>query len=141
MSQILGEYRHTLDEKNRTFLPSKIRSDIGSEYVLTRGLDKCLTLYPIESWQKFDAKIEALPSIKAKAVRRWIYGFSQSGTVDKQGRILIPSAYVEYAGLGTNIVTLGVGDHIEIWSEEEFEKTVKGMDAAEIEEILIDMGM
>ncbi len=138
---ILGEYRHTLDAKNRTFLPAKLREVLGERIVIAQGVDKCLTVYPMESWEKFEAKVAELPPIKARQVRRWIYGFSQDTTVDSQGRVLIPNAYKEYAGLEKNLVSLGVGDHIEIWSEDEFEATVKGISAEEIEETLIEMGM
>lgn len=138
---ILGEYRHTLDAKNRTFLPAKLREVLGERIVIAQGVDKCLTVYPMESWEKFEAKVAELPPIKARQVRRWIYGFSQDTTIDSQGRVLIPNAYKEYAGLEKNLVSLGVGDHIEIWSEDEFEATVKGISAEEIEETLIEMGM
>lgn len=138
---ILGEYRHTLDAKNRTFLPAKLREALGESIVIARGIDKCITVYPMESWKKFEESVEALPPIKARQVRRWIYGFSQDATVDAQGRIVVPPTFKAYAGLEKNIVSLGVGDHIEIWSEADYEAMVNDMSAKEIEETLIEMGM
>ena len=138
---ILGEFRHTLDAKNRTFLPAKLREVLGENIVIARGIDKCITVYPMESWKKFEESIESLPPIKARQVRRWIYGFAQDTTVDAQGRVVIPTSFKSYAELEKNIVSLGVGDHIEIWSEAEYEAMVGGMNAKDIEETLIEMGM
>ena len=138
---ILGEFRHTLDAKNRTFLPAKLREVLGENIVIARGIDKCITVYPMESWKKFEESIESLPPIKARQVRRWIYGFAQDTTVDAQGRVVIPTSFKAYAELEKNIVSLGVGDHIEIWSEAEYEAMVGGMNAKDIEETLIEMGM
>ena len=138
---ILGEFRHTLDAKNRTFLPAKLRDALGENIVIARGIDKCITVYPMESWKKFEASIEQLPPIKARQVRRWIYGFALDTTVDSQGRVVIPPAFKQYADLSKNIVSLGVGDHIEIWSEDAYEAMVGSMKAEDIEETLIEMGM
>lgn len=138
---ILGEYRHTLDAKNRTFLPAKLREALGENIVIARGIDKCVTVYPMESWKKFEESVDALPPIKARQVRRWIYGFAQDTTVDAQGRVVIPPTFKAYAGLEKNIVSIGVGDHIEIWSENDYSAMVNDMSAKEIEETLIEMGM
>lgn len=138
---ILGEFKHTLDAKNRTFLPAKLREALGENIVIARGIDKCITVYPMESWKKFEESIESLPPIKARQVRRWIYGFAQDTVVDTQGRVVIPPSFKAYAELEKNIVSLGVGDHIEIWSETEYEAMVGDMNAKDIEETLIEMGM
>ena len=151
----LGEYRHTLDSKKRTFLPSKLREKLGSEVVIARGVDKCLTLYTAEGWKKFEEKIEELPPIRARAVRRWLYGFSGEVTIDSQGRIAIPKNLVEYAELEGkksdddkeekgnvyNIVSVGVGDHVEIWSEQEYENVINNMSADQIAAALAELGM
>ena len=151
----LGEYRHTLDSKKRTFLPSKLREKLGSEVVIARGVDKCLTLYTAEGWKKFEEKIEELPPIRARAVRRWLYGFSGEVTIDSQGRIAIPKNLVEYAELTGkksdddkeekgnvyNIVSVGVGDHVEIWSEQEYENVINNMSADQIAAALAELGM
>lgn len=138
---MLGEHRHTLDAKNRTFLPAKLREALGETVIIARGVDKCLTVYPLDSWQKFQETIENYPPIKARQVRRWVYGLSQDTSVDSQGRIVIPPVFKAYAGLDKNIVSLGVGDHIEIWNEEDYDAMVNGMSAEEIAETLIEMGM
>lgn len=152
----LGEYRHTLDSKKRTFLPSKLREKLGSEVVIARGVDKCLTLYTMEGWKKFEEKIEELPPIRARSVRRWLYGFSGEVTIDSQGRIAIPKHLVEYAELAGkksedekeekgsavyNIVSVGVGDHIEIWSEQEYENMINTMSAEQVAAALTELGM
>ncbi len=140
---INGEYRHTLDSKNRTFLPAKLREALGENIVIARGIgkDKCISVYPMDAWTQFVAKIDTLPAIQARTVRRWVYGLSQDAAIDSQGRTVIPAKFAEYAGLKKNIVSLGVGDHIEIWDEEEYDSMISNIDGVAIEETLINWGM
>ena len=140
---INGEYRHTLDSKNRTFLPAKLREALGENIVIARGIgkDKCISVYPMDAWTQFGAKIDTLPAIQARTVRRWVYGLSQDAAIDSQGRTVIPAKFAEYAGLKKNIVSLGVGDHIEIWDEEEYDSMISNIDGVAIEETLINWGM
>jgi len=138
---MLGEHRHTLDAKNRTFIPAKLRDALGETVIIARGVDKCLSLYPLDSWQKFQETIESYPPIKARQVKRWIYGLSQDTTIDAQGRIVIPTVLKDYAGLEKNIVSLGVGDHVEIWNEEDYDALLDDMKGEEIAATLMEMGM
>lgn len=138
-----GEYSHTIDAKGRTFLPAKLRESLGTTVIIAQGLDKCLTIYPLESWKKFEEKVNDLPPIQARRARRWIYGFSQDTDIDSQGRVLIPDRFVKYAGFEKNIISLGVGDHIEVWSENGYREMLddEEMDPAAIAQALIDSGM
>ncbi len=140
-NMLYGEHRHTIDAKKRLFLPSEFRAPLGSEVVITKSTDKCITVYPLEAWEQLKDKINSLPPIKAKEARRWIYGSSKKTAVDVQGRIAIPQNLCDYAEFEKNIVTIGVGDYAEIWSEAVYDKMTAGLNASDVENILIELGM
>ena len=89
----IGEYSHNLDNKGRIIIPSKFREELHSSFILTRGLDGCLTIYSVEQWNKIFEKINKLPTTK-KAVRQYTRVLTSNASecvLDNQGRILIPS--------------------------------------------------
>ncbi len=119
---LIGEYHHSLDEKNRLIIPSKFRAEIGNEFIITRGLDRCLFIYSKDEWEKIVNKLSTLPFTK-KDARDFLRFFLSGATVcefDKQGRIIITSPLVQYAGLKKDCVIIGVNERLEIWSEESF---------------------
>ena len=119
-----GEYKHSIDDKGRLIIPSKIRQEIGKEIIITRGLDGCLFGYPKDTWKK---RIEELNSLQytKKDVRAFTRFFT-SGVVtldfDKQGRINKPNYLSDYASLGKDVVIIGVSDRIEIWSDKAWDE-------------------
>ncbi len=115
----MGEYQHTLDEKGRMIIPVKFREGLGSHFVMTRGLDKCLFVYPMSDWETLEAKLKALPMTRAdaRAFVRFFFSGATECELDKQGRILIPQTLRDYAELGKDCVVLGVSNRVEIWSE------------------------
>ena len=115
-----GEYSHTLDVKGRIIVPSKIRESLGFEFIVTKGEDKCLVIYPKDEWNERAKKLKELPT-SDKYVRRYIRSVFASATnceVDKQGRIMIPQILREHAGLEKDVVIAGVLGRVEIWSRE-----------------------
>lgn len=119
---LIGEYHHSLDEKNRLIIPSKFRAEIGNEFIITRGLDRCLFIYSKDEWEKIVNKLSTLPFTK-KDARDFLRFFLSGATVcefDKQGRIIITSPLVQYAGLKKDCVIIGVNERLEIWGEESF---------------------
>ena len=120
----IGEYSHNLDDKNRLMIPSKFREQLLNIFILTRGLDGCLIIYSIDSWQEITAKLNNLPFTKKDA--RDFLRFIASGAVnlefDKQGRIVIPNNLKKHANLIKECVIIGTIDKIEIWSKENWEK-------------------
>ena len=109
MARLCGTYKHTIDKKNRMFLPAKIRANIGDKFIAAKSLSaECIALYPIEVWEELFSAMEEL-------------------TPDDKGRILIPAELCKYAGLEKDIVVIGVDDHAEIWSD------VKRSEAEELE--------
>ena len=120
----IGEYNHTIDSKGRLIVPSKFREALGDEFVVTKGLDGCLFVYPMEEWSAFTDKLKELPLTKkdARQFSRFFLAGAASCEVDKQGRILIPAVLREFAGLEKDAVLVGVSSRIEIWSRSNWEK-------------------
>ena len=120
----MGEYHHNMDEKSRIIMPSKFRYDLGETFVITRGIDSCLFVYPKETWNNITNKLNEL-SFTKKDVRSFQRFFLSAATIcefDKQGRINISSPLASYANLTKECVIIGVNDRIEIWSKENFDK-------------------
>lgn len=116
----VGEYHHTIDEKGRMIIPAKFRGELGTNFVVTRGLENCLFVYSYEEWNKIVAKLNSLPFTKkdARNFNRFFLSGANQVELDKQGRINIASSLIEYANLEKECVVLGVGDRLEIWSKD-----------------------
>jgi MraZ protein len=113
----LGEYQHTLDAKGRVSLPRKHRDEIGSRVVVSKGLEKCLYVYPAEGYQTFVRSLLDSGDFdrNARQVRRFFTSGANEVDIDTAGRVAVSPALREFAGLGRDVVVAGVGDHIEIW--------------------------
>lgn len=114
----IGEYNHTLDNKSRITIPSKFRETLGEDFVITKGLDSCLFIYPKEEWKIFEDKLKTLPLTNkdARAFVRFFFAGASECTLDKQGRVLIPPNLREHSGIEKDAVIIGVATRIEIWS-------------------------
>ena len=112
-----GEYSHIIDAKGRLFIPAKFREELGFSFVLTKGLENTLSIYPNDEWDKFAEKINSLPTKQSRTLKRFFVASAQDLSPDAQGRILIPQVLRDYAGLSKNAVVIGMTDHIEIWDE------------------------
>lgn len=120
----MGEYRHNLDAKNRIIIPSKYREELGSTFIVTRGLDGCLTLYTLEKWDGIFNQLKKLPSTKRES-RLYIHMLTSQASeceIDNQGRISLPSYLIKEAKIEKECVVVGVGDHVEIWDKDNWEK-------------------
>ena len=123
----IGEYYHSLDTKNRLFLPARFRGK-NKGFVITKGLDGCLNLYDSESWKNVLKKINELSlsnKFEQRAFKRALLSGANELKVDSQGRVLIPLNLKKYAGINTDSVIIGVGDRIEIWDKNIWEKYFK----------------
>jgi len=115
-----GEYTHSFDEKGRVIIPSKFRNELGETFYIGKGLDKCLFVYPIETWNEFVGKLRNLSTFNREErffLRRFVSGFSEC-SFDKQGRILIPTNLRDFIGLNSEVAVIGVIDRIEIWNKD-----------------------
>jgi MraZ protein len=141
----MGEYQHNIDEKGRMIIPSKFREELGSEFILTRGLDQCVFGYPLSEWKVIEEKLKSLPFTKkdARAFTRFFFSGAAECQLDKQGRVNIASPLRDYAKLEKDCVVIGVSNRIEIWNksvwEEYFSKSEDSF--GEIAESLMDFDL
>ena len=124
LSMFIGEYRHTLDAKNRVSLPAKFRKELGSSVIVTRGLDHCLFVYPKAAWKKEAQKFAQHSSGGAagRAFARLMLAGANEADVDSAGRVLVPDYLRTYAGLSGKCVVAGVSDRVELWDEPVWEQ-------------------
>lgn len=119
---LLGEYNHSIDDKSRLIIPSKFRDDLGSTFIVTKGLDNCLFIYSISEWQTFEAKLKSLPltNQNARVFTRFFAAGATECQLDKQGRIVLPAHLRQYAGLTKDTVIIGAITRAEIWDKEKW---------------------
>ena len=115
---LMGRFVHNLDAKKRLFIPAKHRDQLGESFVITRNVDKCLSVFSMTEWEKYTNKLENLPSTQAREIARFIYSNAADVQPDAQGRVLIPLELLEYASITKSAVVVGCGSHAEIWAEE-----------------------
>lgn len=126
----IGEYLHTLDPKNRISLPAKFRKDLGRAVVLTRGLDRCLFVYPQKAWAK-EAESRAAHAggtAAARGLARLFLSGAMEADVDSVGRVLVPDHLKHFAGLKSKAVIAGVANRIEIWDENAWKVYTKAIE-------------
>lgn len=141
----LGEYKHNLDYKGRVSVPKKFRQEIGSEAILTRGLDGCLFMYPQSSWQNLTKKMADLPLTQADArtFARYLFGGATAIDFDPLGRIAIPEYLRTYANLKKQVFLIGLLDRVEVWDEKKWlaQKKVLRSKGEEVAERLRESGI
>ncbi|MGM9892194.1 division/cell wall cluster transcriptional repressor MraZ [Limosilactobacillus sp.] len=117
---LMGEYNHVIDSKGRLIIPAKFRGQLGTTFVITRGMDGCLFGYPQTEWQALEEKLKALPLTKrdARAFVRFLYSAATECELDKQGRVNVPPVLRQHAALKKDCVIIGVSNRFEIWSAE-----------------------
>ncbi|MET3288138.1 transcriptional regulator MraZ [Brevibacillus fluminis] len=118
----MGEFQHSIDEKGRLTIPAKFREGLGASFVITRGLDQCLFVYPLEEWTILSEKLKTLPFTKAdaRAFTRFFFSGATECEWDKQGRVNIPANLREHAALEKECVVIGVSNRVEVWSAQKW---------------------
>ena len=126
----MGEYNHTIDAKGRLIVPAKFREILGDNFIVTKGLDGCLFVYPNDEWTRFEEKLKSLPltNKNARQFTRFFLAGAAACEVDKQGRILLPQVLREFASLEKDVVLVGVASRIEIWSRERWDESMNTYD-------------
>ena len=130
---LLGEYEHTIDDKNRLTLPAKFREALAQGVVVTRGMDGCLYAYPRSEWlERFQSRLGGLDPLQpeARKLQRHFYSGAAEAEPDKQGRIMIPGPLLRYAGLSRDVVVAGVHDHLEIWDREAWRRELNEVEGS-----------
>lgn len=137
----VGSYKHSLDAKNRVFIPSKFREELGDEFYITRKFDTYLSIYTAEEWQAYVEKIEKLPESEAVEIQDFLLGAAQKCVPDSSGRIILDDQLAAHAGINKNIVFVGVGKQIRIWAEEVWAEREQSRDFSKMREIMKMYGL
>ena len=129
----LGEHDHTIDDKNRLTLPAKFRQAFAGGVVLSRGLESCVNAYPKAEWEQLvGARLASLDPFTSdgRRLQRFYLAGATEAEVDKQGRIPIPPALAEHAGLGREVVIVGLNERLEIWERRRWREHLKELEGS-----------
>ena len=139
----MGEYNHTIDTKGRLIIPAKFREQLGNEFVVTKGLDGCLFVFPQNEWESFQGKLKTLPLINkdARKFSRFFMAGAAPCEMDKQGRTLVPATLREFAQMKKEVVLTGMADRIEIWSKEKWIENNSYEDMDDIAASMQELGL
>jgi MraZ protein len=112
-----NHYTHTLDGEGRLVLPAHWREELGPSVIVTRGLDRCLFVFPADKFERLARQLEQLAFAKsdARAFSRYLFAEAEANSPDEQGQIALTSPLRSYAGLDAQVTIVGVNDHLEIW--------------------------
>lgn len=117
-----GKYDHQLDEKRRIRIPSKLKGALENGYSLCVGPDRCIWVIPPETKKRIEDNFRRTSGkdVLARAAKRKVFSSIYTPEEDKQGRILLPMELAKYAGITKDVVFVGMGNYIELWSAETF---------------------
>ncbi len=139
----LGRFQHTLDIKGRIAVPAKFRADLADGLVITRGIDRCLAVYPMAAWQVLASRVTGLSMADADArmMRRMVFSEAMDASLDTQGRVLVPSDLRAYAGIERDAIVVGLHSTFEIWCPERWEEVNSAVEktGAEIASRIADL--
>jgi MraZ protein len=127
---LIGEYIHSVDEKNRISLPIKFRKEIGKTVVLAPGLDASIFMFTTKEWEKIAARLEQASMVQTDILRfnRFMFGGATQVDVDAQGRVLIPDFLKDRAGIKAKAAVVGVHNRIEVWNDKRWSEYKKGVE-------------
>lgn len=142
---LMGEFSHTLDDKGRIVIPSRFRDDLLQRFVITKGLDGCLFLYPSEEWGHLVEKLHQLPMTNpnARSFMRLFMAGAHEVEVDKQYRVTLPPKLREYAAIEKEAILIGVSGRAELWSAQRWAQYQAGAqdDFETIAEKMVELGL
>lgn len=133
---LIGEYQHNIDAKGRVIVPARFREDLGNRFYIAKGLDHCLFVFPPKEWQNLQDKVHAMPLGKARMVQRYFFAGAAEAVPDKQGRVLIPQALREHAGLDKDVTFIGASSRAEIWDTAKWQALNNSFDDNAIAEMM-----
>ena len=136
-----GTYEHNVDAKGRLFIPTKLRDELGDNFVMTKGLDGCLSLYSQKNWAIMEEKIASLPSSKARSLQRYFFSIAMDCEPDSQGRVVIPQVLREFAGITKAVVVIGIVDKAEIWDAEKWRQYNESIDEEDVLKSMEELGI
>ncbi len=139
---LVGEYNHTLDAKNRIFIPAKFREYLGDNFYITRKMNKpCLAVYSQEEMEQISEKLNSFPDSEVSDIREFFFSKSSQVTPDANGRVLLLPALLSYADICKNAVIIGAGNHLQIWSEDAWNEQERNRDMDLLRSKLAALGL
>lgn len=139
---LFGEFNHTIDAKNRMFIPAKYREELGTTFVISKNLrDKCIKVMSAEEWEKYVAPFEAMPRKASEDILRRINSSAAQVSPDAQGRIILPVQLIAHADIIKNAVVVGCGKYAEIWAEEAYTSRTENEDDEALLKVLDEFGL
>jgi MraZ protein len=139
---LTGEFKHSIDAKNRMFVPAKLREELGETFMIACDIrEKCLKVYSLEGWEKYIEPIKNLPREIAEQALRFLHRTAAQVSPDSQGRILLTSALVEHAQIEKGAVVVGCSDYAEIWAEANYQAKIESEDIEQLRRVLEGYGL
>lgn len=141
----IGKYIHTIDTKGRVTIPSGFRDYLQDGFVMTKGLDNCLFVYPNDQWREVEEKLTSLPLTNrdARAFMRFFFAGASKSNLDSNGRVLISQNLREYIKINKDLVIIGLSTRLEIWSKEEWDEynSMADLSYEDIAEKMTELGI
>ena len=138
----VGEYEHTLDAKNRVFMPARFREQLGENFFITRKMNKyCLAVYTCEKMDQIAEMINGFPDSEVSEIKEFLFSKSVLASPDSNGRIVLPQQILDYASIKRDVAIIGAGDHIQIWSADLWRENESARDIDKIRRKLVSIGM
>ena len=140
-----GEYKHSIDAKNRLFIPAKYREELTREqesFMIAKSIrENCLKVYSMSEWEEYISPILKMERKASEAILRALHRDATQVTPDSQGRVVLPTSLIAYAGIEKGAVVVGCGKYAEIWSEEAYSAMVTEEDIPGMKELLESYGL
>ncbi len=138
-----GAHYHSVDDKGRVIIPLRFRNELGNTFVITKGLDRCLFVFREDAFSEMEKKLEAQPALDKHTIRlqRWFSAEALETQVDSQGRVAIPSNLRDFAVIGEDVVIVGAGSRIEIWSRDGWDAFNASLTDSDISESAAEVGL
>ena len=139
---LTGEYRHTVDPKNRLFIPAKHREELGNSFMIVKDVrGPRLKVYSMGAWEAYIAPIRSQERKVAEAAMRFLHKDAVVAEPDSQGRVILTGKLLEYAGITKDAVIIGCADYAEIWSAEKYDEEMANEDPAALCAALEALGL
>ena len=137
----VSNYSHSLDAKNRIFIPAKYRDELGSEFYITRKFDPYLSVYTAQDWENYVKTICSLPESEAAELQEYLLGAAQKCTPDSSGRIILDEKLMKHAQIKKSVVFIGMGSQINIWAEEVWAERESRRDTEKLRALMSRYGL
>ena len=140
-----GEFKHSIDPKNRLFIPAKHREELNAEcesFVVTKSIrENCLKVYSMSEWEAYISPITKMERKDSERILRALHRDAAQVTPDTQGRIVLPPSLVQHAGITKGAVVVGCGTYAEIWSEELYDRALEEENLEDVKAVLESFGL